>query len=110
VRKESPLVPIGFTVGALALFGGLITGLGAVGQAAALNCPSKQCPPGEWADLDRARAWGNVSTGMFIGAGAGLATGITGLVLTRRVTVQRRGFSVQPWASPAGIGVGGSFK
>ncbi len=110
VRKESPLVPLGFTVGAVALFGGLLTGLVTVGKGATLDCASKQCPPSEWDALDSARAWGNVSTGMFVVAGAGFATGITGLILTKRVTVQRKGFSAQPWAAPTGFGVRGSFE
>jgi hypothetical protein len=106
VRKESPLVPIGFTVGAVALLSGAVAGLGAIAKETTLDCPSNQCPPSQWNALDSARVWGNVTTGMFIVAGVGFVTGITGLVLTKQVTVQKRGFSAYPWASPAGAGMG----
>ena len=110
VRKESPLVAAGFAVGGVALFSGMITGLVTIGKKATLNCTGMACPPKEWDALDSARDWGNVTTGMFIVAGAGLVTGITGLVLTKRVWVKKSGFTVRPWASGMGAGVSGSFE
>lgn len=110
MRKESPLVPLGFALGGVALFSGMVTGLVTIAKKSGLSCKDQVCPPNQWDALDSARTWGDATTGMFIVAGAGFVTGITGLMLTKRVTVQRRGVTVQPWATATGAGVSGSFE
>ncbi len=110
VRKESPLVPLGFVVGGIAAFSGMVAGVVTLAKKQGLGCYDHVCLPNQWGEIDSARDWGNVTTGMFVVAGASFVTGIVGLVLTKRVMVQRKGLSVQPWAGPNGAGLSGSFE
>ncbi|MBX3230137.1 MAG: PEGA domain-containing protein [Labilithrix sp.] len=79
----SPLVPIGFGVGAVGIIAGTITGLMTLSRASEINdaCPNKQCR--DSADRDNAesaQSLGTVSTVAFIVGGVGAAVGVVGLL------------------------------
>lgn len=113
-KTTSPLVYLGFGVGAAGLGVGAITGLMALGKAGAARsaCPDQQCRTQE--DLDSAKAGqtlGTVSTIGFIVAGVGAAVGVYGLVWggpTKRNGTTASG-SVYVGAAGSTAVVGGSF-
>ena len=80
---QSPLVWIGFGIGAAGFITWGIAGGVAIGKRSTLNdeCPDKVCPSSAQGDLDSAMASAHASTvGMVIGF-AGSAVGVVGLLL-----------------------------
>lgn len=74
----------GLGVAALGVAVGGVTGLMSLSKASDLKdrCPDNACPPGAQPDIDATTTLGTLSTVAFIAAGAGLAVGATGLVMS----------------------------
>lgn len=79
----SPLVYVGFGLGAAGLLAGTITGVLSLVSAAALedDCPGRICPPEKQDDIDTGRAVAHASTASFALGAAGAATGLVALLL-----------------------------
>lgn len=105
---------IAFGVGAVGLGLGVYAAT-VVDQKAdtlATRCdPSRVCPSDVRSDLRDAKTWATVSTGGFIAAGAGVATGIVLLVLASggRVEHDHRAARVRPAIGPTSVGLDGTF-
>jgi hypothetical protein len=100
---QSPLVWIGFGVGAAGFLTWGIAGGVAIGKRSTLNdeCPDKVCPSSAQGDLDSAMAAAHASTvGMVIGF-AGSAVGIVGLLLPLFGVGDAKAESPAPEASPS---------
>ena len=128
-RGTSPLVWVGFGVGAAGLAVGSVTGLLAMSRATDVEraCPGGLCPDAEALDrVDGGRTLGNVSTVAFVVGGAGGALGATMLqrgaprpppprgsavVAPPRALGDRRAPrpSVRAFVAPTGAGVTGAF-
>lgn len=117
-EKKSPLGTIGFVVAGVAGGIGAAAGLAAMSSKSDLDkeCANKQCGQDQHDDLDRAKTLGNVSTGMFIVAGLGLAVGVYGVVsnasrspAASAAPPAPRRASITPDLGPMGVGVHGSF-
>jgi hypothetical protein len=114
----SPLVWVGFGVGAAGLLAGTITGAITLSETSALEdeCPDKRCTPDQQDALDDAHLIGNISTGAFIVGGVGVAVGIIGLALTdwggsspKPNEGEGAAVNFTPLIGPGTIGVRGSF-
>ena len=113
----------GFGVGAVGVIVGFITGIISISKTNAAKsvppsqggCTGDNCGPGTYSDINAANATGNVSTVAFIVAGAGVALGVTSLIVGRSPSHTEPGdaapprLSVSPWIGPFGGGVRGSF-
>lgn len=113
-RKTSPLVWVGFGVGAAGLAVGTITGLMALSRAseAERTCPGGACPDAAALDrVDQGRTLGTVSTIGFVAGGAGVALGAAMLAFggtsTRAGASTARGFRVD--VGPTGAALRGAF-
>ncbi|MBW2528591.1 MAG: hypothetical protein JRI23_30740 [Deltaproteobacteria bacterium] len=115
----SPLVWVGFGVGAAGLLTGGITGGITLSKTSSLEdeCPDKQCTAEQEADLDDAKLVGHVSTAGFVIGGVGVAVGIVGLALTDwdggssepGDGAPESAIRLQPLLGPTSIGLQGSF-
>ncbi len=95
-------------VGALV---GTVTGvmsLSAVSSAKSGCTDGKLCPPPTYADIDRARSLGNVSTAAFVLAGGGVALAVVGYLLGRGAP-RTPETALTPYLGPGSAGVRGSF-
>ena len=77
----SPLVPIGFVLGAVGIATGAVTGTVALVAADKVkdNCRNLRCPPEYHADLDLSTYMGTTATVAFVVGGAGLVVGTIAL-------------------------------
>lgn len=116
----SPLVWIGFGVGAAGLLTGTIAGGVALSEASSLDeqCPDGRCSPAQQDDLDAANRIGHVSTAGFVVGGVGVAAGIVGLLLSdwgegggdaAAGTVRTSDVAVEPLIGIGGGGLRGWF-
>ncbi len=82
---RSPLVYAGFGTAVVGLAVGAVTGLLTLSKASSLDdvCRGDRCPPSAQSDLDSASTMGTISTVAFAVAGAGLAVGAAGLLLSK---------------------------
>lgn len=107
--RTSPLVWVGFGVGAAGLAVGSVTGLLAMSRAKDVEraCPGGLCPDAEaLSRVDGGRTLGDVSTIAFVVGGAGVALGAAMLVLGGS-RAPRSG--VRAWVAPGGGGIAGAF-
>ncbi len=109
--RTSPLVWVGFGVGAAGLAVGSVTGLMAIGRAndAERACPSGNCP--DVASLDKVeegRALGTVSTIAFVAGGAGIAFGAA-MLLFGGEAAKKESATVRIRVAPSGVALGGTF-
>jgi hypothetical protein len=108
----SPLVMLGFGVGAIGIGVGAVTGamsLSRASQAKSL-CSGTKCPVEAGPDIDASKglAWGS-NIGFGVGV-VGLAVGVYGLVTSRHAPPKpAHGLVVRPSIAPGWAGVGGAF-
>jgi hypothetical protein len=104
--RFSPIIWVGFGVGAAGLVVAAITGGMAIAAEDDLagRCPDKVCPPGDEGDLERAKALGNAATASSIIGGVGVLVGLTALVID--LAWQRE---QAPAVEPAGLGLRARF-
>ena len=110
--KLSPLVIPGFAVAAIGVGVGAVTGIITIATKTDLQsrCNGKVCGPNEYADLDRGRTMGNVSTVAFIVGAVGGAIGIYGLTHPSPVKTNAAWSpTVRPFLGAGSVGVHGSF-
>lgn len=114
-KTLSPLVPIGFGVGAAGLVVGSVAGIVAMSKKATLDseCKTPTTTPGllgcdSGQGLSSARAVATVSTVGFVVAGVGAAVGIVGLLTPGTVRVGKQG-RISPYFDGMGAGVHGAF-
>ena len=114
MEKRSPLVVPAFTIAALGVGVGAVTGILTIAakndlQARCVN--GKSCGPAEFADLDRGRAMGNVSTIAVIIGAAGGAVGIYGLThpTTSSKASSASSPTVRPFLGAGSLGFHGTF-
>jgi hypothetical protein len=109
---------VGFGVGGAGIIAGSITGVLAFTHASAAKnipasqggCVNDQCGPATHSDIDASKLDGTLSTVSFIVAGAGVALGVTSLLLGRTTpkdSEPRAGWNL--WLGPAAGGVAGTF-
>jgi len=106
----SPLVWVGFGVGAVGIIVGSITGGLSLSAAAELEdaCEADgRCPPEQQSALDRATTTATVSTISFIAGGAGVALGVVGLLVGGDADDDTAGASAV--VGPGYLGIGGRF-
>jgi hypothetical protein len=101
----------GAALAAGGVFGGLAFSATSTAKA---QCSGLICPPTAQNDIARAKLFGNVSTGMFIGGGAVAVTGIVLLAVAPgggKSDDAAKSARVMPWFGPGGAGLGatGSF-
>ena len=106
----SPLVYVGFGVGAAGLVVGGVAGAMSLSHAAEAKefCANDVCAPAASEDLEASKKWGNISTIGFAVGGVGIAVGIVGLATSggsERPTTAR----VEPVIGPRWTGVRGRF-
>ena len=113
-KTLSPLVPIGFGVGAAGLVVGAVAGLVALNKKSALDAGCKT-PSGTQfvcennaSDLSTARGAATVSTVGFVVAGVGAAVGVVGLLTPGTVRVGKQG-RISPYFDGTGAGLHGAF-
>jgi hypothetical protein len=113
----------GFGVGAAGLIAGSITGIVSIAKANAAKsvpasqggCVDDQCGPATHSDIDASVTAGNVSTVAFIAGGAGIALGVTSLIMGRGASSSgptepaTQGVRLSPWIGLFAGGVSGSF-
>ncbi len=117
-KTLSPLVPIGFGVGAAGLLVGSIAGVLALGKKGDLNCQANPGSPSLCYDspsgssaattLSSARSVALVSTVGFVVAGVGAAVGVVGLLTPGTVRVGKQG-RISPYFDGLGTGLHGTF-
>jgi hypothetical protein len=112
--SESPLVWVGFGVGAAGLAVGTITGILALSQESDLEstCPNQVCGRDADGDLDAAYTMAHVSTVGFIVGGVGVAVGLVALFIggsggDDEVAVGN--VRVSPRVGPGFVGLEGRF-
>lgn len=108
----SPLVWVGFGVGAAGFIVGGITGGIALSDASSYDdeCPNKVCPPDRESDLDSSLTLAHVSTVSLIVGGAGTALGLIALfALSDDGAAASPEAAVAPIVGPGFAGLRGSF-
>lgn len=113
-KRMSPLVPIGFTVAAVGVGVGAVTGLVAQSKSSNLDltCPANQCRGTAASNLSTARSLATVSTVGFVVGGVGAVVGVVGLLSPKVVRVKRGNLEVSPYVTGttgAEVGLHGSF-
>lgn len=107
----SPLVWVGFGVGAAGLAVGSVTGLMAIGRAndAERACPGGNCPDRASLDaVEDGRTLGTVSTIAFVAGGAGIAFGAA-MLLFAPSPAKKEAASVRVHVAPSGVVLRGTF-
>ncbi len=108
-----PVAIVGFGVAGVGAIVGTITGLVALGAAnnAESACQGTRCPSDAFSRIESGRAAATGSTIAFAIGGAGLALGVTALVLNSGPGPRgtRESASLEPWLSVGSAGVRGSF-
>jgi len=122
-RPWHTLAIVGFGVGGAGIIAGSITGILAFTKASAAKnvppsqggCVNDQCGPATHSDIDASRLDGTISTVAFIAAGAGVALGVTSIILGKNsapADSQPRttgGVHVVPFWGPGTAGLSGTF-
>lgn len=105
----SPLVFVGFGVGAAGLLTGAATGIGAIVTAGSLknDCPNMVCPASSASTIDTSKTLGTVSTIAFIVGGAGVVLGIVGIVISKREPPKTAW--IAPMIGVGALGIEGGF-
>ena len=110
-RTTIGLVALG--VGGAGLIAGTVTGLIAMNKASKLNnaCSDghNSCPVAEQGNIDAYHRVGYISTGSFILAGVGLATGAALLFTLPSRSNDNGSARITPFIGPGSAGVWGSF-
>jgi hypothetical protein len=98
----------GFGLAGAGLAVGAITGVMSLSSTSAAKgqCIDTRCPRSAQADIDKANTTATISTIAFIAAGAGLALGVTGLVLGDG---KPSSASARVWVGPTSAGFLGAF-
>jgi hypothetical protein len=106
-----PLTWVGFSFALAGLGVGATTGIIAIVRKYDLedSCGGTRCPPSVQGELDTALTISHVSTVGFVVAGAGIALGVTGLILGASDGEPTSGFRVRPYVGPTAFGVVGAF-
>lgn len=110
----SPLVYVGFGVGAVGIVVGGITGFMSLSQTSDLKerCPDNTCPPDAKDDRDRAETLATVSDVSFAVGIIGIGTGVVALLTGSGPTsIETKSASahVRPWVSARSLGLTGKF-
>jgi hypothetical protein len=109
-KRISPLVPIGFAVGAAGVAVGSVAGILAVSKKADLECgDNRECRNTAASDLTTARAMADVSTVAFVVGGVGVVVGVAGLLSPSTVRVRKGSLTLEPYVAGAGGGFHGTF-
>jgi hypothetical protein len=117
------LMLVGFGVGGAGIIAGSVSGILAFTKASAAKsvpasqggCTGDNCGPGAASDINASRLDGTVSTVSFIFAGAGVALGVTSLVLAKNnapkdsAPAPTTGARLVPWLGLGSAGVVGTF-
>jgi len=106
----SPLVYVGFGVGAAGLVVGGVAGAMSLSHTAQAKqfCTNGRCTPEAAEDLEASKTWGNISTIGFAVGGVGVGVGIIGLATSggsERPSTAR----IEPVIGPRWTGVRGRF-
>jgi hypothetical protein len=106
----SPLVYAGFGTAIVGVGVGAVTGILTLSKASSLDetCRDGRCPPSAQADIDSGSTTGTISTVAFIVAGAGVAMGVVGLVLSGKGDAPTQGRATLTF-TPGGALIRGSF-
>jgi hypothetical protein len=111
----SPLVWVGFGVGGAGLIVGTVTGILTLSKASDVgdmcNDDKSRCTPEAEAEADSATTTAHISTIGFALAGAGIAVGVVGLLLSGSSdgADDAATATLQPLVGPGYVGVKGSF-
>ncbi|MBW2455604.1 MAG: hypothetical protein JRI68_13885 [Deltaproteobacteria bacterium] len=111
----SPLVWIGFGVGAAGILVGGITGGMAAGKSSELDqdCPNKVCPPDRESDIDTMKTLAHSSTVGFVVGGLGVGLGVMALLVLsgegEDETDEEPSASVELAAGPGSLSLTGRF-
>ncbi len=110
VRGTSPLVYVGFGVGAAGVVLGSIAGIVTFSEKGKIDklCAGLSCDPSAKSLVSGARTWATVSTVGFIVGGVGVAAGIAGLLMPTKVA-SVGGVSARFYFDPTYAGVEGRF-
>jgi len=109
--RTSPLVYVGFGVGAAGLVVGAIGGGVALAEKGKLGplCEGLSCDPSAKKIVSSGRTWATVSTVGFVVGGVGVAAGIVGLLMPRREVVVVPGLTARLVLDPGAVGLEGTF-
>jgi hypothetical protein len=114
----SPLVFVGFGVGAAGLIAGTITGALSLSQTSSIkdkcDATTGACPPDTAEDISGANTLANVSNITFAVGAAGVAVGVVGIFLSRgsgdpKPAATTTSFRITPVVGPLSVGVVGVF-
>lgn len=109
-KHLSPLVPIGFAVGAAGVAVGSVAGILAISKKADLSCgDNRECSGQAASDLTTARTMADVSTVAFVVGGVGAAVGVVGLLSPSTVRVRKGSLTIEPYVAGTGGGIHGTF-
>lgn len=109
-KHLSPLVPIGFAVGAAGVAVGSVAGILAISKKADLSCgDNRECRDTAASDLTTARTMADVSTVAFVVGGVGAAVGVVGLLSPSTVRVRKGSLTIEPFVAGTGGGIHGTF-
>lgn len=102
---------LAFGVAAAGVGVGVVTGVMTLSKQSdlATACPNKICGPAQHGDVDSANTLGLVSTISFIAAGGCAALGVVLLIVGKPSSKPAEAARIQPWVSPTGAGVFGTF-
>jgi hypothetical protein len=99
----------GFTVAAIGVGVGSVTGILSLSKAGDLNCKANKCPPSQADQLDSALALGNIATVAFIAGGVGLGVGIVSLLTGKPKAEAASSTAVRTVVGPSYVGLTGAF-
>lgn len=115
-KSVSPLVFIGFGVGAAGLIAGGVTGLMSMSKASTVKdqCDGNTCPRTVQSDLDSGKTLGTISTISFAVGAAGIVVGVIGLAMGGSSSKSDSGdksakVHVTPWIGLGSAGLSGAF-
>jgi hypothetical protein len=109
--KTSPLVYVGFGVGAAGLLVGGVSGVLSLGKAsdAKGQCDANRCPSSAQDDIDASKSWATVSNVGFAVAIVGAGVGVYGLLSSKKGAEKPVARRTEPVVGPRFIGVAGRF-
>lgn len=111
-KKTSPLVYIGFGVGAAGLVVGGVTGFLSMSKtnSAKDDCTNNKCPSSTKDDIDSAKTLATVSNIGFGVAIVGAGVGVIGLLTSKKTVEKPAATRVSPVIGARFVGVTGSFR
>jgi hypothetical protein len=111
-KKTSPLVYIGFGVGAAGLVVGGVTGYLSMSKTSSTKdeCSNNKCPSSTRDDIDSAKTLAMVSNIGFGVAIVGAGVGVVGLLTSKKTREQPAATRVSPVIGARFVGVTGSFR